>query len=178
MRKTVKSTEAILESLLFASRWLLAPLYFGLIGALIALLVVFFQELLHIIPLLQTLQPEKIILAVLSLIDISLAGNLVMIVMFSGYENFVSKMNVQHEDKPGWMGKIDFGGLKLKLVASIAAISAIQLLKYFMDIANISADKLMWLVIVHITFVVSGVLLAVMDYVTALTAKMGYKGTD
>lgn len=170
--------EKTLETTLFASRWLLAPLYLGLIGALLALVFVFFMDLFHLLPSLLTLSPEKIILAVLSLIDISLAGNLVMIVMFSGYENFVSKMDIKHVDKPGWMGKIDFGGLKLKLVASIAAISAIQLLKYFMDISNISETKLMWLVIVHITFVVSGVLLALMDYITAITAKAGYKSSD
>ena len=171
------------ERTLFASRWLMAPFYVGLIAALVALMVVFFQELAHQIPMLWTFDPvthvyamtaNDAIMLALSLIDLSLAGNLVLIVMFSGYENFVSKFDVgNHEDRPDWMGTVDFSALKLKLVASIVAISGIALLKSFLDLGAedkvlTPADEksLMWQVIVHLTFVISGVLLAFMDWLT------------
>jgi uncharacterized protein (TIGR00645 family) len=172
--------ERALEGGLFASRWLMAPFYVGLIAALGALMVVFFQELSHELPLLWTfdatgayaMTPEGAILLALSLIDLSLAANLVLIVIFSGYENFVSKIDVaDHEDRPEWMGTVDFSGLKLKLIASIVAISGIALLKAFLEIGSKPFDaaaerSLMWQVIVHLTFVVSGVLLAFMDWLT------------
>ncbi len=167
-----KKIETGMETFIFASRWLLAPLYVGLVFALLALVVMFFKELLHMFGDLGGLEPEKIILGVLSLIDLSLAGNLVIIVLFSGYENFVSKMDISHPDKPSWMGKIDFAGLKLKLVASIVAISAIQLLKAFMNSSQLNPQYLMWLVIIHLSFVVSGVLLALMDLMSAKALKI------
>lgn len=152
------------ERVIFASRWLLAPFYLGLVVALLFLLIKFMQELLHIAPHVLAMEEKDVLLAALTLIDLSLAGNLLLMVIFSGYENFVSKIDVgDHEDRPDWMGKVDFGGLKLKLIASIVAISGIHLLKAFMNIGSISKEDLMWLVIVHITFVVSGVLLALMD---------------
>jgi uncharacterized protein (TIGR00645 family) len=169
--------ERALEGGLFASRWLMAPFYVGLIGALLALLYVFFQELAHEAQTLfmggHGMDAESAILLALSLIDLSLAANLVLIVIFSGYENFVSKIDVgNHEDKPEWMGTVDFSGLKLKLIASIVAISGIALLKAFLEIHESKTfgqpeqDRLMWQVIVHLTFVVSGVLLAFMDWLT------------
>ena len=174
--------EDVLERGLFASRWLMAPFYIGLIAALGALMVVFFQELAHELPMLWTFDPETheyamtaddAIMLALSLIDLSLAGNLVLIVIFSGYENFISKLDVgDHKDRPDWMGTVDFSGLKLKLVASIVAISGIALLKAFLDLGTneivtpAMERSLMWQVIVHITFVVSGVLLAFMDWLT------------
>ena len=108
---------------------------------------------------------KEIILLVLTLVDLSLAGNLVLIILFSGYENFVSKMETAHKDRdrPEWMGTIDFSGLKLKLLSSIVAISAIQLLKQFMSIQNVSEREIFWLVVVHVVFVVSSVLLALSD---------------
>lgn len=169
--------EVALERGLFASRWLMAPFYVGLLGALVALMVVFFQELAHEIPLLWSvdhgLDADSAIMLALSLIDLSLAANLVMIVIFSGYENFVSKIDTgSHEDRPEWMGTVDFSGLKLKLIASIVAISGIALLKSFLELGE-GAEftpqaqmQLMWQVIVHATFVVSGVLLALMDWLT------------
>ncbi len=169
--------ERTLEGGLFASRWLMAPFYVGLIAALGALMVVFFQELVRELPHLwsQTdpMTAEGAILLALALIDLSLAGNLVLIVIFSGYENFVSKIDVAaHEDRPEWMGTVDFSGLKLKLIASIVAISGIALLRAFLELGEAEAfdptdrDRLMWQVIVHLTFVVSGVLLAFMDWLT------------
>lgn len=152
------------ERLIFASRCLMAPFYIGLIGSLVVLLVKFIQEFIFIIARGFSLSDSEAILAVLSLIDLSLAGNLLLIVIFSGYENFVSKINTEgHEDRPQWMGRVDFGGLKLKLVASIVAISAIQLLKAFMNVGQQKPVDLAWLVGIHATFVVSGVLLAFMD---------------
>jgi uncharacterized protein (TIGR00645 family) len=169
--------ERMLEEGLFASRWLMAPFYVGLIGALAALMTVFFQELFHEIPLLwqpgEGMNAEAAIMLALALIDLSLAANLVLIVIFSGYENFVSKFDVGNaEDRPEWMGTVDFSALKLKLIASIVAISGIALLKGFLELgeaAEFTADderRMLWQVIVHVTFVVSGVLLALMDWLT------------
>jgi uncharacterized protein (TIGR00645 family) len=157
--------ERRLESLLFASRWLMAPFYVGLAVALGVLLVKFTQELLHLLPRVLELKEAEVILAILSLIDLSLAGSLLLIVIFSGYESFVSKIEVgDHEDRPEWMGKVDFGGLKMKLVASIVAISAIHLLKTFMNVGNVPEDQIRWQVIIHLSFVASGVFLALMDW--------------
>ena len=170
--------ETLLEKGLFASRWLMAPMYVGLIVALVALIVIFFQELVHEVPhiLSGTAHADDAILLALSLIDLSLAGNLVLIVIFSGYENFVSKLDIgETADRPSWMGTVDFSGLKMKLVASIVAISAIALLKAFLEAsdgtASIDQTKMLWLVVIHLTFVASGVLLALMDWLASLTDK-------
>lgn len=152
------------EQIIFASRWLLAPFYLGLVVSLLMLLAKFTQEILHIIPHVLEMPEKDVLLAVLTLIDLSLAGNLLLMVIFSGYENFVSKIDVaNHEDRPDWMGKVDFSGLKLKLIASIVAISGIHLLKGFMNIDRTTKDDLFWMVVIHLTFVGSGVLLALMD---------------
>jgi uncharacterized protein (TIGR00645 family) len=159
--------ERTLERLIFASRWIMAPFYLGLVMALAMLLVKFVQELFHVAPAVFTMSESAVILAILTLIDLSLAGNLLLMVIFAGYENFVSKIDTgDHEDRPDWMGKVDFSGLKLKLIASIVAISGIQLLRSFMDVQNTTDRDLKWMLIIHITFVVSGVLLALMDKLT------------
>lgn len=159
--------ERIIERTLFASRWLMAPFYLGLCIALLLLLIKFGQELLHFAPLVLSLSESDLVLAILSLIDLSLAGNLILLVVFSGYENFVSKIDIgDHKDRPDWMGKVDYSGLKLKLVASIVAISAIQLLRAFMNVQQVDHVDLAWLVGIHMAFVVSGVLLALMDRLT------------
>ncbi|MGD9536580.1 MAG: TIGR00645 family protein [Alphaproteobacteria bacterium] len=156
--------ERALEQLIFASRWLMAPFYLGLVVALGVLMVKFVLELIELVPEVIHLKDTEIILGILTLIDLSLAGNLLLIVIFAGYENFVSKLDVaRHKDRPEWMGTVDFSGLKLRLVASIVAISAIHLLKSFMNVSQMDKNDLMWLVIVHGTFVLSGVLLAFMD---------------
>jgi uncharacterized protein (TIGR00645 family) len=158
--------ERRLEQTIFASRWLMAPFYLGLIVALVMLLIKFVQELLHFVPNVFSAKDTEVILAVLTLIDLSLAGNLLLMVIFSGYENFVSKIDVgDHQDRPDWMGKVDFSGLKIKLIASIVAISGIHLLKSFMNISSANKEELFWLLVVHMTFVVSGLLLALMDWV-------------
>ena len=163
--------EKVLEGILFKSRWLLAPFYLGLVLALV--LGAFIAELMHFMPQLLDLaaiDPEQVILAVLSLIDLSLAGNLVVIVIFSGYENFVSKTNTENaEDRPSWMDTLDFSGLKMKLIGSIVAISAISLLRAFMtlteDGAVLDERKMFWMLILHLTFVGSGLMFAAMDYI-------------
>jgi uncharacterized protein (TIGR00645 family) len=165
--------ERTLERLLFASRWIMAPMYLGLVGALFMLAYIFMAELVHGIVELPGMKTEDVILVVLSLIDLTLAGNLLLIVLFSGYENFVSKFDFDAgQDKPSWMGTVDFSALKMKLIASIVAISAIDLLKWFMGIeettdAAMMDRKLFWLVVIHLTFVVSGVLMALMDWLGA-----------
>lgn len=169
--------ERWLERGLFAARWLMAPFYIGLVVGLAALLAVFVQDLVHEVPrVVQSGRADDAIVMSLSLIDLSLAGNLLLIVIFSGYENFVSKIDVgDHADRPGWMGTLDFTGLKMKLIASIVAISAVALLRAFMALAEPGAQpdaaKLGWLVGLHLTFVLSGVLMAVMDW---LAQKSGH----
>ncbi len=173
--KRKPSVERVLELVLFRSRWLMAPFYLGLILALACLLLVFVMEAWREMSHLISMSPEEAILMALTLIDLSLAGNLLLIVTFAGYENFVSKIDTgDSEDRPGWMGTVDFSGLKMKLMASIAAISAIALLKAFMQLAegvDISDRTLAWLVGIHFTFVVSGVMLALMDWLAAKTDK-------
>jgi uncharacterized protein (TIGR00645 family) len=162
-----KSTETLLERLIFASRWLLAPFYLGLAISIIVLLIKFIAELVHLLLGAFTLSEPDVILGVLTLVDLALTGSLLIIVIFSGYENFVSKINHSgHTDWPEWMGTIDFAALKLKLLSSIVAISAIQLLKQFMSIKVVTPENekvLYWLVIIHVVFVVSSVLLALSD---------------
>lgn len=154
-----------LEGFLFKSRWLMAPFYVGLVVSLVVLLFKFVLLLWENIVHLPSAKESDIILGVLSLIDVCLTGNLVLIVVFSGYENFVSRIDPGgHPDWPEWMTKVDFAGLKQKLLASIVAISAIQLLKAFMNLdAGYDSVKLAWLVGVHMTFVVSTLMLALSD---------------
>src|SRR5882672_6447653 len=155
------AVERNLERGLFASRWLMAPFYVGLVIALVVLLVAFVRAIITELPDLATLDEAKVILWVLTLIDLSLAANLILMVIFAGYENFVSKMDVaNHPDRPSWMGKIDFSAMKLKLIASIVAISAIQLLKVFLSPASYPRETIIFLIAIHLTFVVSGLLMA------------------
>ncbi len=174
MPKVRYKLEAALESVLFASRWLLAPFYLGMVLALGVTLIVFVRELFAEITHVQSLDAEGAILLALSLIDLSLTANLLLIVILSGYENFVSKMHIaDHEDRPSWMGTIDFSGLKIKLIASIVAISGIALLRAFLPLADagvpMDAHRIGWMVAIHLSFVVSGVLLALMDWITSKT---------
>ena len=159
--------ERWLEKFLFTSRWLLAPFYVMLVISLGVLLIKAGQETLHFMLHAITSTESDVILGVLALVDLTLTGSLIIIVIFSGYENFVSKIEVDDaKDWPEWMGKIDFTGLKLKLMSSIVAISAIQLLKAFMNLKNISDRDLTWLVAIHLVFVASGLLMALTDKFT------------
>lgn len=162
--KKPQPIEKIIESILFASRWLLAPFFLGLAIGIVVLLVKFVAELFHIVSIAFTSKEQDIILGVLGLVDLALVASLLIIVIFSGYENFVSKIDhSNHHDWPSWMGTIDFTALKLKLLSSIVAISGIQLLKQFWSVSSVSDRDIMWSVIIHVVFVVSSVLLALSD---------------
>lgn len=166
----MRFSEITIEKFLFASRWIMAPFYIGLVGALAVLLFSFAHELTEFVLMIPNINQTHVILGVLSLIDLSLAGNLLLIVIFSGYENFVSKMDIStHKDQPDWHGTVDFSTLKLKLIASIVAISGIHLLKVFMDVGSVSENQIRWMVIIHIVFVLSGVFLALMDWISSST---------
>ncbi len=183
----MKRIEHALEVLIFNSRWLLAPFYLGLVGGVVILLIKFGQEFFHLLPHVLSAPESDVILMILTLVDMSLVANLLLIVIFSGYENFVSKIDTAgHEDRPDWMGKVDFSGLKIKVIASIVAISAIELLKAFVNVSNVGTpgtpgiwmieDKqLAWKVGIHFTLVLSGVLFALMDKIAESTPKHGGK---
>ncbi len=160
--------ERAFERYLFACRWLLAPFYAALTVALAVLLIKLLQELGHFAMHAWEAVESQTVLGVLTMVDLTFTASLLIIVIFSGYENFVSKLDLsEHKDWPEWMGTIDFTGLKLKLISSIVAISAIQLLKSFMDIKSYSDRDLAWLVGIHMIFVVSGILMALTDRISA-----------
>jgi uncharacterized protein (TIGR00645 family) len=169
---TKPAIERWFESALFASRWLLAPFYLGLVFALGGLLIVFARELWGELSRIMVMRPEDGILMALSLVDLSLAGNLVVIVTLSGYENFVAKiMPADAAARPDWMRMVDFSDLKIKVIASVVTISVVALLRAFMALlepgSTLDPGKLMWLVGIVLTFVVSGVLFATMDLLSA-----------
>lgn len=156
--------ERFIERLIFASRWLQAPLYLGLIAVMALLAAKFFQELLHLTATLWTLNESRLVLAVLGLVDMVMVANLIVMVVISGYENFVSRLELDGvKDRLSWFGKLDAGSLKIKLASSIVAISSIHLLKAFLDVNEIPTDKLILLVVIHLTFIVSALMLAYLD---------------
>ncbi len=160
----MRSFEHLLERFMFASRWLLAPFYIGLVLAIGLLLVKFAKEILVLLPQVIEGSGSTILVGVLTLVDIALVANLLLIIIFAGYENFVSKINTgDSEDRPDWMGHVSFSDLKIKLIGSIVAISGIELLKAFVDVAAYTNEQLAWKVGLHMAFVVSGVLFAIMD---------------
>lgn len=164
--------ERAIEKLLFASRWILAPVYLGLSLALIALGIKFFLELYHLLATVFTTSEADLVLILLALVDMVLVGSLIVMVMFSGYENFVSALDVDTGgEKLSWLGKLDANSLKLKVASSIVAISSIHLLRAFMKapdyITDENSDALMWFVIIHLTFVVSAVMMGVLDRITS-----------
>ena len=162
--------EKIIEKLMYSSRWIMAPIYLGMSLILLALGIKFFQEIFHIVPIIFSMSEVDLVLVVLSLIDIVLVGGLIVMVMFSGYENFVSRLDVDESDeKLGWLGKLDAGSLKNKVAASIVAISSIHLLKIFMNTENIDNDKIQWYLLIHITFVVSAFAMGYLDKITKST---------
>ncbi len=159
--------EAALESLVFRSRWLLAPFFVGLILAIIALLVKFLKQLWALAVGVFSLTSDEVIVNILTLVDSALIAALLLIIGFSGYENFVSKIGTgDHEDRPAWMGKVGFSDLKIKLIGAIVAISAVELLKAFINLDDFTSYQLSWKVGIHVTFVVSGVLFAITDRIT------------
>ena len=138
--------EDFLEKIIFAGRWLLAPLYIGLLAALLPILYRFFHSFFHMMRHITSLSASEITLQVLELLDTVLLGNLIIIVLFAGYENFVSKIKAAEgaEDRPHWMGHVDYSGLKIKLIGSLVAISVIELLKDFMQEGPFDANREGW----------------------------------
>ena len=169
----MNNLENLLEKSIFASRWLLAPVYIVLSISLFFITIKVIQELLNFAPIVLTTELKDMMLFVLHIVDLALIGNLVLMIIFAGYENFVSRISVADgsEDKPDWMGTVDFSELKLKLVASIVAISGINLLETFMDIGEKNENEIFWMIIIHVVFVGSGVLLALMDYISSKSKK-------
>ncbi len=164
----MKKLEHGLENLIFNSRWLLAPFYVGLVLALGLLLVKFAKEFYHFVPLVFTGEGGDVIIGILSLIDVVMVANLLIIIVFAGYENFVSQINTENnEDRPSWMGHVGFSELKIKLIGSIVAISGIELLKAFMHVETLTNEQLAWKVGIHVTFVVTGLLFAIGDRISS-----------
>lgn len=172
----LKKVEYYLEKTIFNSRWILTPFYLGLVVGIVLLFMKFVQKLLAMMTHVLSDSVSDVIVNILVLVDIALVASLLLIIIFSGYEIFVSKIDTgDSDDRPSWMGKVDFSGLKLKVIGAIVAISAIDLLKSFMDISGnmseLDADKLMWKVIIHMAFVLSGLLFAIMDKIVGDTKK-------
>ncbi len=165
----MKRVELLIEGFLYRSRWLLAPFYIGLVIAIAILLTKFVQEILELLPGVLEKDFSHVLLVILRLVDIALIADLLILIIFSGYENFVSRIDVLDEDRPRWMGKITFSGIKIKLFGSIVAISGIELLKVFMQVEEYTAEQILWLVGIHLTFVLSGLLFSLMDKLAAQT---------
>lgn len=162
--------EKSIEKIIYASRWLLFPVYIGLSFGFILLTLKFFQQIIHIIPELFTITESGLILTVLSLVDIALVGGLLVMVMFSGYENFILKMTVDDKhQKLSWMGKMDVNSIKNKVASSIVAISSVHLLRLFMEAEKVTDNKIMWSVIIHLAFVLSAFGMAYIDRMSKST---------
>ena len=174
MNKVVHTVEVVL----FRARWLLAPLYLGLVGTLVLLAYRFVIEFIHLAQEIGQSDASTFTLDLLALLDLTLLANLILIVIFAGYENFVSRIDIAHDskDRPHWMGTIDFSGLKIKLIGSLVAISVIELLKDFIELSgqDMVHDGTKWRIYIHLTFVISGVLFALMDW---LAEQRKFEGT-
>ena len=171
----MKSAEIGLETWIFRSRWLLAPFFIGLLVAIVVLLVKFLKELGLLVLGALSESGDQIVVSILTLVDAALIAALLLIITFSGYENFVSKLNIgDHEDRPAWMGKVGFSDLKIKLMGALVAISAVELLKAFINAAQLDDRLLAWKVGIHLTFVASGVLFAVSDRITEGKSSSGH----
>jgi uncharacterized protein (TIGR00645 family) len=167
MQSNPKAIERLLESTIFASRWLLAPFFLGLIVAMVVLLVKFGKELFSLVLGVFGYVEHDAVISILTLVDTSLIAVLLLIIVFSGYANFVSKLSIgDHEDRPGWMDKISFSDLKMKLIGAIVAISAVELLKAFLVSTQLTGEQIGWKIAIHLTFVISGLLFAASDWIS------------
>ena len=167
MSKQSNIIERFMESAIFASRWILAPFFIGLIIAMLVLLLKFGKELISLLMGVLGLNDHDAIISILTLVDTALIAVLLLIIVFSGYENFVSKLSiVEHEDRPAWMGKVSFSELKMKLISAIVAISAVELLKAFLVSTTLTGEQIGWKIAIHLTFVVSGLLFAASDWIS------------
>ncbi len=159
--------ERLLENFMFASRWLLTPFYIGLVAAITLLLFKFIKEFINLLPIVITGTGGDVMVGVLTLVDVTLVANLLLIIIFAGYENFISKIETgDSKDRPDWMGHVSFSDLKIKVIGSIVAISGIELLKVFVNVSAYTQNELAWKLGLHLTFVISGVMFAIMDRLT------------
>ncbi|HEY9035085.1 MAG TPA: TIGR00645 family protein [Pseudomonadales bacterium] len=159
--------ESLIERTMYAARWLLAPIYLGLSLAILLLGIKFFEELFHVFPIILSMSEADLVLVILSLVDLALVGGLLVMVMFAGYENFVSQLDMaEGSEKLDWLGKMDATSLKSKVAASIVAISSIHLLQIFMNAQNTPNDKIFWYVVLHMTFVMSAFGMGYLDKIT------------
>ncbi len=167
MKNQSNSFERFMESAIFASRWILAPFFIGLIIAMLVLLLKFGKELVSLLMGVLGLYEHDAIISILTLVDTALIAVLLLIIVFSGYENFVSKLSIgDHEDRPAWMGKVSFSDLKMKLIGAIVAISAVELLKAFLVSTTLTGEQIGWKIAIHLTFVISGLLFAASDWIS------------
>ena len=156
--------ERLIEQVIFYSRWLLAPLYLGLCLGLAILLVSFISEFFHFLSTPGVFHSKETTLFLLELIDLVLIASLVAMVAIAGYENFVSKIDFKENmERPDWMGKVDFAGLKLKVISALVAISSIELLKVFLSSSSYTEEEILWRVIIHSVFVFSGMIFALTE---------------
>jgi len=169
MSNQPNALEIALEKFIFSSRWLLVPFFLGLIVGMAVMLIKFFKELALLIQGVLGFIEHDTVISILTLVDTALIAVLLLIIVFSSYENFVSKLSIgDHEDRPAWMGKVGFSDLKMKLIGAIVAISAVELLKAFLISNTLSSEQLGWKIAIHLTFVVSGLLFALADWISDL----------
>ncbi|MDO8903824.1 TIGR00645 family protein [Hydrogenophaga sp.] len=167
MSPTPNKVELALEKFIFSSRWILVPFLLGLIVGMVVMLLKFFKELVLLIQGVLGIIQHDTVISILTLVDTALIAVLLLIIVFSSYENFVSKLSIgDHEDRPAWMGKVGFADLKMKLIGAIVAISAVELLKAFLVSTTLTGEELGWKIAIHLTFVISGLLFATADWIT------------
>ena len=153
--------ETAFEKIIFASRWLQAPLYAGLIVGGVLYAYKYIVELIHLCTTIQEISETALMLGILTLVDITMVANLLIMVIIGGYSTFVSRIDIdKHEDKPEWLQKIDAGTLKVKLAGALVGISGIHLLITFINIKTYESEHVMWQVIIHVVFLLSSVMLA------------------
>jgi uncharacterized protein (TIGR00645 family) len=163
----MKKFEKLFEEIIFGSRWIQAPVYFGLIIGSVLYSYKFLLELIHLCTTINELTEEHLMLGVLTLVDITMVLNLLIMVIVGGYATFVSHINLdEHEDRPDWLEKIDAGMLKVKLAGSLVSVSGIHLLKAFVDIDAKDLQHVMWQVIIHFVFLISTLILAYTEKIT------------
>ncbi len=167
MSSSPNKIELALEHFIFSSRWLLVPFFLGLILGIGVLMLKFFKEMWLLLQGVVGVIEHDTVISILTLVDTALIAVLLLIIVFSAYENFVSKLSIgDHEDRPAWMGKVGFADLKMKLIGAIVAISAVELLKAFLVITTLTGEQLGWKIAIHLTFVVSGLLFALADWIS------------
>lgn len=168
---TMKKLEHLIENIILASRWLLVVFYLGLAVALLLYAISFAKKLWEFVEKLFVLQETDTILKMLALIDAALVASLVVMVIISGYENFVSRFDNADGTEISWLGKVDAASLKIKVASTIVAISSIHLLQVFLNVQQYTDGQLMWLTLIHLTFVISALLLAYIDKLMVSTKK-------